>query len=39
VVEWLGAGAPERGEDDAGAIFYFISADSKINNSLKWQLS
>jgi hypothetical protein len=27
----MGAGAlaPERGEDDAGAIFYFICADSK----------
>jgi hypothetical protein len=41
VVKRLGAGAlaPERGDDDAGCQFYFTCADSKIHNSLKWQLS
>jgi hypothetical protein len=40
VSSWARArSAPERGEDDAGANFYFICADSNIHNSLKWQLS
>jgi hypothetical protein len=29
----------ERGDGDAGCLFYFICADSKMKNSLKWQLS
>jgi hypothetical protein len=30
---------PERGDGDAGCLFYFICPDSKMQNSLKWQLS